>query len=385
MLDYLFETSREKPMQSVQKFHRLFTDGITLNGNEITVLSSLPVNSINNNKIWWNFKTENDDGLKYMYLPFINLPYLRQTSIAFFSFIQTFYWWIKNKRKCKAIICDVLNVAVSSGSLFAARICGIKTCAIVTDIPVMMGIVKKVNKKTIFEKLAINFSSTFMQSYDCYVLLTEFMNDVVNTRHKPYIVIEGLVDIKMRINNNSLRNKAPERILIYAGAIYEKYGIKNLIEAFRKLEGDDLRLYIYGSGEMEKEMPYYMNLDKRVVYQGFVPNKVIIKKELEATLLINPRPSDQEFTKYSFPSKNMEYMVSGTPLVTTALPGMPEEYKDYVYIFSEENVYGIYLTLKDILSKPREELHAFGNSAKKFMLENKNNIIQAEKLLSLIE
>ncbi len=47
----------------------------------------------------------------------------------------------------------------------------------------------------------------------------------------------------------------------------------------------------------------------------------------------------------------MEYMVSGTPLVTTSLPGMPEEYKDYVYIFTEENVYGIYSTLKLILSK----------------------------------
>ncbi len=107
-----------------------------------------------------------------------------------------------------------------------AKICGIKICAIVTDIPVCWGKQKKHTRKSLFEKLTISFSSTFIHSYDYYVILTNYMNDVVNTRHKPYIVIEGLVDINMRTNHNKLANKVPERILIYAGALYEKYGIK---------------------------------------------------------------------------------------------------------------------------------------------------------------
>ena len=55
-----------------------------------------------------------------------------------------------------------------------------------------------------------------------------------------------------------------------------------------------------------------------------------VAEELKATLLVNPRPTTEEFTIYSFPSKNMEYMASGTPLLTTKLPGMPEEYHQYV-------------------------------------------------------
>ena len=55
--------------------------------------------------------------------------------------------------------------------------------------------------------------------------------------------------------------------------------------------------------------------DNRIVFKGMVPNKIVVEDQLKATLLVNPRPSIGEFTRYSFPSKNMEYMVSGTPMV----------------------------------------------------------------------
>lgn len=385
MLEFLFKTSVRKPLQSVQKFHRLFVDGIKSNGFEIAVLSSIPVSRANYKKIWWYKKSEINKGIKYSYVPFINFPFLRQIFVSLFSFIQTSWWCLKNKKENPVIICDVLNVSISAASLISAKICGIKTCAIVTDVPVMLGIAKNQKRKSLLEKWAISLSSFLITSYNSYVLLTEQMNNLVNTHHKPYMIMEGLVDIEMGMIYNSLNDKALERILIYAGGIYEKYGIRNLIEAFLRLEADDLRLHIYGDGEMENDMPYFMYLDKRIVFHGVVPNQVVVEKQMKATLLINPRPSKQEFTKYSFPSKNMEYMVSGTPLVTTPLPGMPDEYKDYVYIFNDESIEGFYATLKSLLSKPREELHNFGCKAKKFVLDNKNNLIQAKRLISLLE
>jgi glycosyltransferase involved in cell wall biosynthesis len=185
--------------------------------------------------------------------------------------------------------------------------------------------------------------------------------------------------------DNLPEHKAPERIMLYAGGIYEKYGIKKLIDAFMQLEGDDLRLHIYGSGEVAKDMPDYMKLDKRIVYYGIVPNKEVVEKELEATLLINPRSSVEEFTKYSFPSKNMESMVSGTPLLTTPLPGMPQEYYPFVYVFNDESVEGFCQTLKMLLSTPKEELHEFGRLAKEFVLTYKSNRVQAERVLCFFE
>ena len=122
-----------------------------------------------------------------------------------------------------------------------------------------------------------------------------------------------------------------------------------------------------------------------VIYLGIAPNSEIVKSELRATLLVNPRPTNEEYTKYSFPSKNMEYMASGTPVLTTKLPGMPEEYNEYVYLLEDESAEGVCNALKEILTKPAEELYQKGKEAKEFVVREKNNVKQAEKLISLID
>jgi glycosyltransferase involved in cell wall biosynthesis len=102
-------------------------------------------------------------------------------------------------------------------------------------------------------------------------------------------------------------------------------------------------------------------------------------------LLINPRPTTEEFTKYSFPSKNMEYMASGTPVLTTRLPGMPEDHKPYVYFIDEETPEGVKTALQTVLSQDDQALHQFGAAAKAFILKEKNNISQAAKVLTFIQ
>ena len=78
-------------------------------------------------------------------------------------------------------------------------------------------------------------------------------------------------------------------------------------------------------------------------------------------------------------------MASGTPLLTTKLPGMPVEYHQYVYLFEEESIQGYADALKKVLSEPNDNLHAKGVQAKNFVLQNKNYIVQAQRVLGLLE
>ena len=210
------------------------------------------------------------------------------------------------------------------------------------------------------------------------------MNVEVNPLGKPFLVMEGLVDSEIIYKENIATTKKAKRILLYAGGIYEKYGVKNLIEAFMGLKAEDTELHIYGSGDLEKEMPNYCTLDKRVLYFGEVSNSIVVKRLEDATILINPRPTTEEFTKFSFPSKNMEYMVSGTPLLTTVLPGMPKEYHEYVYLLEDESLEGFRNTIQKILSKSSTELNAFGKKSKDFVLNNKSNVIQAKRIINFL-
>ena len=81
----------------------------------------------------------------------------------------------------------------------------------------------------------------------------------------------------------------------------------------------------------------------------------------------------------------MEYMLSGTPLLTTNLPAMPKEYKKYIYIIENETIEGIRKKIEEILELNSEELLEKGKNAREFVIKNKNNVIQCKKIIKFIK
>ena len=81
----------------------------------------------------------------------------------------------------------------------------------------------------------------------------------------------------------------------------------------------------------------------------------------------------------------MEYMASGTPVLTTNLPGMPEEYKQYVYLIEDESAEGIARAIKTTFDTVRSERDRKGHSAQEFVLNEKNNLFQSKRVLSMLE
>ena len=387
----IYNLSRIKPQQQAQKFHYLLASGLAEHENvELTLLSGLPISHNNAPRMLWGQSSEIENKMVFKYLAHLNVPAVGNI----FSFCAAFFaatkWCITNvnKKTQKYLICDVLNLSISIAAKTAAGLFGVKTIGIVTDIPNYMKEYNK-EKKGPFKALIIYLYTVIctyiLRTYDGYILLTNQMNELINPNGKPSIILEGLVDSNMVRKSNLLIDKYKEKIVIYAGALYEKYGVRKLIEAFLKVTANQVRLWLFGSGDLEDQIIQFTQMDNRIRYFGVVHNQVVIESEIRATLLVNPRPSSEEFTKYSFPSKIMEYMVSGTPVLTTKLPGIPEEYYNYVYLFEDESVEGMAKTLERILELPKEELHAKGAAAKEFVLREKNNIRQASRILELIE
>ena len=173
--------------------------------------------------------------------------------------------------------------------------------------------------------------------------------------------------------------------IVYAGSLQIKYGIQTLCAAFLSCAKEDEILHVYGDGEYAPALKELAAQNDNIVYHGNVPNTEVVEAELKATLLVNPRPSTEEFTRYSFPSKTMEYMVSGTPVLMTRLPGMPCEYAKYVYLFEKEDTEGIARKLREVLDKPLNELETFGQKARTFVLEKKNNVYQTNKIIDFVD
>lgn len=382
LIDEIKENTGRDPGYAVQKFNRMLVKGLIDNQINVTILSAPPIGRHNSSKTIWSRKTETEDNITYHYLSFINLPGIRQCCLVINTFIKTLLWTKKN-HNC-AVVCDVLNASMNMAVLSACRITKAQTVGIMTDMPGLMVSFDSIEKLPLRTQIATTLIKWSLKHFNKFVFLTEAMN-VVNEDNRPYIVMEGMSDSAMASNERVFNDKAI-RTIIYAGGLHERYGLKKLVESFMKLPYDNIRLQIFGNGPFETELKeIYCKQDNRIQYMGVVSNDEVIRAERDATLLVNPRPTSEEFTKYSFPSKNIEYMSSGTPLLTTRLPGMPKEYYPYVFLIDNESIDGYALALQDTLNHSDKELYEFGSKAKSFVLKRKNNVEQARRVIELIK
>ena len=131
---------------------------------------------------------------------------------------------------------------------------------------------------------------------------------------------------------------------------------------------------------MEKEIRCLSQENPKVEFFGFLTRKEVFERLKSARLLVILRNADDEYTWYSFPSKLFEYMASGTPVFTTYLQGIPEEYYSYLYSTKEVKIERIAQEIMEVLNKSDQELYEMGQRAKKFILEQKNAVIQSKKI-----
>lgn len=366
----LFANVAVKPAFQSQKYHRLLIEGLTTKA-KVDVIANPPVNAQVLDQAFVPLPDETEGGAHYRYIPAIRNPVLKSICVGVGTFAQVLVMGGKDT----AVIVDGLNRVTALSAMLAAKLRGRECVAIVTDLPDMLS-------GSGFSKRLANFVIRHCTSY---VFLTQAMNDYLNPAGKPYVILEGHSDITMAEKIPSTERKAKPRICFYAGGVSKQYGLENLVKGFQKANIPNAQLHIYGPGDYVDELKEIARDDQRVIYGGMLLNSEIVDKEMEATLLVNPRPTQEAFVRYSFPSKTMEYMASGTPVLTTVLPGMPKEYYPYVYFIQDETPEGIAQALTNVMTCSDEELFHKGMEGRNFVLSQKNNVVQSEKIVNMLE
>lgn len=256
----------------------------------------------------------------------------------------------------------------------------IKTVLICPDLSIYMDLdAKKKPLKTFLKKIENKIAQRLLKRVDGYILFTEQMKDYFADFNKPYAVIEGVYRDKY-----SLKPTEKQNFIMHAGSLHYNIGIEELIAAFESISDANQELWFFGSGAMDNYIREKAEKNKRIKHMGFVEPQKLFEYEKQATLLVNVRDPKAEYTKYSFPSKTFEYMASGTPFLTTDLPGIPAEYKDYIFTIESNNVDLIKEGMEKALSLTPEERESFGRNARAFVLENKNKYVQSKKFADFL-
>lgn len=219
---------------------------------------------------------------------------------------------------------------------------------------------------------------------DGFVILTEYLKEPLQVGSRPYTVVEGIACAGT--NTGTPQGDKPasdKKTFLYSGSLNTAYGIKELTEAFLHL---DASLIICGEGDYKAELLEVIaaNTKNNIRYLGFVRPEELRQLREQADFLINPRRPSGTYTKYSFPSKTMEYLASGVPTVMYRLEGIPKEYDPYLSYLTGTAPEEIAGELQSLLAKDYRQLLDKAKRGKAFVINEKNEYVQAKKVCALL-
>jgi glycosyltransferase involved in cell wall biosynthesis len=328
------------------KMQRGILKGLSqLNGCEVESISIPPYATYPNNDFYLKCKDGYVGNVNNTEIGFINVPVLKQLHQAF----NIFRALVSKRNELDKVLCFNAYFPIALPVLLFSFIYKKPVVAFIADVPLD----DNKNRPRLSKYIYIVFFTISK------ILLSRFKKVVVLNKkaalrfcpRAKYIVVEGGVesfenDVCSEI---SARLKMTPKIVVYTGALTDYSGIKNLVNAFRFLNSEDLQLHVYGGGYLEKWLVSEVKTIPNVIYQGSVDNSIAIDAQKDAWLLVNPRVIIDDISNYTFPSKLLEYMQSGTAVLTTNISGITEEYKNAVFITEDDTAEGFAKAIQGIL------------------------------------
>ncbi len=324
---------------------------------DVSVLSAPFIGSYPITSKTFRFRKFSTDISDFNTVPFLNVWGIRNISRSV-SLKRSIRSFIQQDDEDKRIIVYSPHTPFLEAAVYAKR-CDprIKIVLVVPDLPQFMNLNEKQSWIYKFaKKWDIRKFNKLNRYVDSYVLLTEHMRNMIDIRDCPYTIVEGIVDSRDLIGRDRDRctdiisKDKDAKYIVYTGKLNARFGVKDLIDAFTLLKGSEYRLVLCGAGDCEDYIREIQCSDPRILFMGQVTPAHATEWVRGANLLVNPRKNVEEYTKYSFPSKTIEYLLSGNAVAGYYLDGMPEIYRNFIRVPTDGSVSALRDALKSCSS-----------------------------------
>jgi len=176
-----------------------------------------------------------------------------------------------------------------------------------------------------------------------------------------------------------------ERILLFSGTLTTDNGTRLLLDAFVKTKDPAIQLWISGRGAMQSEVEALAKQDPRIRYLGFLERVELLSILKRSLLLVNPRPPSSPENRYNFPSKIIEYLASGRPVISLASGDIAQEYGDHLILLKDETPEALARVIDDSFRRNPQELDQLGKQGRMYVLSEKNWNVLAHKVSCFLD
>lgn len=314
-----------------------------------------------------------DENAHIITVPYINVPVIKQITIMM-NIKKAIHEVMRNDeyRDATIIVYNTMTI-FSKPVLDVAHKKSMKCLAVIADLPIRC-------KKNIFRRIEDRRQISVISSFEGIIPLTMHIpkDFAPNTK---YCVVEAGCNPEDYINSPKSDRTGREYKVVFSGTLNELSGIEDLIQSFVNIENENIKLEIYGDGPFREKVQQQTETLKNVRYLGKVTNDEMLRIQSEADLLVCPRKKDDFTTKYTFPSKVLEYICSGVPVLANHLPGIPDEYENYINYVEDETPQSWSKSITQILLVNNEFYRDKAVNAKKVVLNKKSWNVQCKRVI----
>jgi glycosyltransferase involved in cell wall biosynthesis len=319
-------------------------------------------------------------GIQVRLLPFFNVHPLKAITVAAATFARLVLWaWQRRGRK-RLIYCVNLTMPPGMALLAAARVTRSRIMASLLDVWRPGELVPD----TWARRLDYRLQRFLIPRLDGLCVVSDAIARDLAPGRTVCRVEGGIVPASFppmpESQSGPSVSSGPFRVVL-AGAMEEYNGVQLALAAFELLDGH-YELVVAGRGSYDDIVQRAATANPRIRWKGYIPFADLLQEYRSADLLLNVRVTTTIDTRYFFPSKLMELLASGTPVLSTCTGHVEEEFASVLYLLREETPAGLAAAIAAIANDP--ERRARGARAREFMLQNKTWDAQGQRLLRYI-
>ena len=171
-----------------------------------------------------------------------------------------------------------------------------------------------------------------------------------------------------------------EKTAVYAGTLIYYNGTRELLQAFAML-GPEYQLHIYGYGPLEEEVKEAAQKHSNIVFHGRFAPEDTAQILSQYQLLINPRHIDPGIENFTFPSKLVDYILTGKSVLSSDFKTLPPAYREFAYILEDLQPETVAAGVRKVFDDPPALRQARGQAGIDYIKENHTYDKIADKII----
>ena len=377
--------------QAMQMFQTELLIGLKKAGMPASaIISVLPVPSRRHSKsepLWvGRHSADLAEGLPITFLPFINVTPWKHIMVGIGAAFELLRWgWRNREAQFRVVYCCNLSTPPGVFLLVAAWLIRAKAVVGLCDI----SIPGETTPRGLYQRVDYWMHKRLIPYFDGHVVVSDaiardFLAGKQHLRLEGGIREDFFERTKRRTASENASGNGTPFVIAAAGCINEINGLPILLEAFSLLPGDHFRLRIAGWGPLEQQVRATAASDSRIEFLGMIPFEGVLEIYNSASVLINMRVTKNINTEYFFPSKMMEYLASGVPVISTCTGHVAQEFGTFTYLLKEETPQALAELIQKIAALDPAELRQTGERARAYMTTHKTWEAQTKKLAAFI-